>query len=470
MNYGVTGNSVYGDIVQGASQLMGIVNQGKRDVETAEFRRAEFDERKRTNEFNREIRSFEAGYQQPGGNLDKNNLKSIDLLQTLANDNNALDAGGDSFDINTLASFGQGMAPLWNSEGRADFSFTATPVKGGMTIEVDQTTYDILGQSSPRMAQYLTVAGAKKSSNADDEGGSKVVSRRDIVDMIGTSLGKINRSSSRGAQDYNNAMDRFRGSAATSYSAAKVELTNDRSDAFSQLSRTINSSKKDGQRNLETQIGDSDLTQDDKDFVRREFGSDYIALQNEYQDKYTDAKTIAELQASKTEYQKEKSILEARTNTAVGDYVSDQRIVRKTPDWISDGLFNYEAKQGFIDTKGAVEDRAEEAKNMVKSLRSAIRREAEDAFYDANGGRSDANTTAFTAQMNAAERDMLDASANGNVVEAESYAFIKLYSPLFFTQQQASGVPLFAEKKATAVKGLGAQTPAPVSLGGISPK
>jgi hypothetical protein len=339
-----------------------------------------------------------------------------------------------------------------------------------MTIEVDQTTYDTLSNSSPRMAQYLTVAGAKKSANAGDEGGSKVVTRRDIVDMIGTSLGKINRSSSRGAQDYNGAMDRFRGSAATSYSAAKVELTNDRADAFSQLSRSIESSKKTSERNLEVQIGDSDLTQDDRDFVRRESGSDYISLESEYQDKYTDAKTMAELQAAKTEYRKEKSILEARTSTAVGDYVSNQTMLRKTPDWIAEGLFNYEDKQGFIDTKATVEARAEDAKNMVKSMRSAVRREAEDAFYAANGGRSDANTTAFTAQMNAAERDMLDASANGSAVEAESYKFIQTYSPLFFKQMQDSFVPLFAEKKATAIKGLGSATPAPVSLGGISPQ
>jgi hypothetical protein len=450
---------------------MGIVNQGKRDVETAEFRRSEFEERKQANEFNREIRSFEAGYKQPGGNLDKNNLKSINLMQTLAEDNNALNAGGDSFDINTLTSFDQGMGPLWNPDGRADFSFKSTPVKGGMTIEVDQTTYDGLSVSSPRIVQYLTVAGAKKSANAGDEGGSKVVSRRDVVDMIGTSIGKINRSSSRGSQDYNGAMDRFRGDASTSYAANKVELTHDRTDAFSQLSRSTDASKKNSMRNLEVQIGDSDLTQDDRDFVRRETGSDYIALESKYQDMYTNAKTISELQAAKTGFAKEKSILEARTSTAVGDYASDRRILRKTPDWIAAGLFDYEAKLGnFPDSQKQVEARAEDSKAMVKSLRSAVRREAEDAFYEANGGRSDANTTAFTAQMNAAERDMLDASANGSTVEADSYAFIKLYSPLFFKQLQDSGVPLFKEKKATAVKGLGSATPAPVSLGGISPQ
>jgi hypothetical protein len=234
------------------------------------------------------------------------------------------------------------------------------------------------------------------------------------------------------------------------------------------LSRSIEASKKNSTRNLEVQIGDSDLTQDDRDFVRREAGSEYIALESEYQDKYTDAKTIAELQAAKTEYRKEKSILEARTSTAVGDYVSDQMVVRKTPDWMAAGLFNYEDEGRIPDRQSTVDARAEESKNAVKTLRSAIRREAEDAFYEANGGRSDANTTAFTAQMNAAESDMFAASATGSTVDSESYSFIKLYAPLFFTQMQESGVPLFKEKK--VVKGLGiSTTPTPATdYGGLS--
>ena len=39
MNYGVVGSTVYGDIVDSATQLMGIVAQGRRDKENAEFRR-----------------------------------------------------------------------------------------------------------------------------------------------------------------------------------------------------------------------------------------------------------------------------------------------------------------------------------------------------------------------------------------------------------------------------------------------
>lgn len=43
MTYGIVGTNIYSDIVQGATQLMGIVQQGRRDVQQAEFQREGLD-------------------------------------------------------------------------------------------------------------------------------------------------------------------------------------------------------------------------------------------------------------------------------------------------------------------------------------------------------------------------------------------------------------------------------------------
>jgi hypothetical protein len=54
MTYGIVGTSVYADVVQGATQLMGLVNQGRRDKSQAEFQRSALDERKDMNRFQKD--------------------------------------------------------------------------------------------------------------------------------------------------------------------------------------------------------------------------------------------------------------------------------------------------------------------------------------------------------------------------------------------------------------------------------
>lgn len=55
MTYGIQGTNIYSDVIQGATQLMGIVQQGRRDVQNAEFKREGLDMQKAQNEFNQGI-------------------------------------------------------------------------------------------------------------------------------------------------------------------------------------------------------------------------------------------------------------------------------------------------------------------------------------------------------------------------------------------------------------------------------
>jgi hypothetical protein len=135
--YGVLGTTVYSDIVQGATQLMGIVNQGKRDVAEAEFRAEGLALEREDRQFREDEAFLNRGLQQQAMEVDQNRLKlqqeeieirrqeiqqrgeALDVDRTIALDRNKLAkaevfinaaAQGVQLPDNYLEGFAQGEA------------------------------------------------------------------------------------------------------------------------------------------------------------------------------------------------------------------------------------------------------------------------------------------------------------------------------------------------------------------------
>jgi len=79
MNYGIVGTNIYSDIVQGATQMMGIVQQGRRDVADAEFKREGLD-------FQREQFEADAEFKREGLDFQREQFEADQTQRGISNE------------------------------------------------------------------------------------------------------------------------------------------------------------------------------------------------------------------------------------------------------------------------------------------------------------------------------------------------------------------------------------------------
>jgi hypothetical protein len=252
--YGVVGTSVYGDIVNGATQLMGIVNQGARDKNDAEFRQQgmdfqreragvadrqheeqfqfqqerdrktdtfredqqqfqqeQFEQDKQNRHFDNVIKWAESGRTFPGTDPATGEQASGAVAQTGQNlgrsiqSVNAMQGYLDAMGVaNTpeakqtaLDAFVPKIAATLDpgADSNPNFEMKGTQGENGVYLQVDEQTYETMPES---MKTAFSVIGAPFSEDPSDPGASIEVTPDMMASQLGQEINGMNDLGARG--------------------------------------------------------------------------------------------------------------------------------------------------------------------------------------------------------------------------------------------------------------------------------
>jgi hypothetical protein len=478
---------------------MGIVQQGRRDKDDAEYRRdtldfqkEQFEYRKGQDVFDNVVTAVEKGMDpstvpgfegvpgdavksiQRNHQMTQNRVKVVDAFQNIADSAYYRNPEGADFSQEEADQFASSLSPILNPTGRSDFEMAATAGPEGMFITVDPQTYEQLGQSIPELAKMMRVSGADASDDVNAEGGSSPITRQNIQNLLAREIAAINRNTPGGASAYTRSMTNYKGSAATSTRARIEEIDNDRTRLLGQIGSMSASLPQSVGRIINRSVDDASMLPEGLlTNVTNQFAEETTAEMNRLATRANEAKTAKEIQDVSTDMAKFRSAVQARASTAINNAVADAQVIDDLPTWEQEGVFN----RNTADLTGSkwskrdnrtLEEVEQASQNASHSIRGSAEREAREAYFAANG-RTDAASTDLTAKLNKLEADIYNASATGALLDADSYLFMRSYASEMLEQLQDSGVNVFAER--AEQKGIGG-TPAasavtPTGAGGL---
>jgi hypothetical protein len=474
MTYGVVGTSVYADVVQGATQLMGQVNEGRRGIEQArhqkaglDFQREKFEYQKTQDQFDNTMDMIAAGLDPskmegglPGAEAARaaqqatQQAKSVNSLQALLDDSQSSIPTGTGFDPVSMDNYLAQQVPVLNTDNREGFVLDHVTTPNGTRLITDAATYEGMVANDPEMAQWFSVAGAAPDS---EQGQARLIDRETMGRLLGQEISSMPTSTPAQARAQSAAWEAYRNSAATSGTARVYETDRARSD----LSKTARTADKDAQattRNLVT--NDEGLTDNEKTSIVAQADQRSQRIINTAMAAAEEATTPQEVAQIERKMRRDLNAVATETAGRAQKAKEDAKFEKKLVGWGGSNTYNTDAARGpgGGSHKRVVKQAADASKDMSKRV-AAHGRDA----YLREFGDTEQNERAFNQRIMALEGELITAMRTGRRINADLYAFANKYAPNVVKQLQSNGVPQFRDPviKTSDVE--------PLDLGGLAP-
>jgi hypothetical protein len=443
---------------------MGLVNQGRRDIQQAEFQREGIDLQKEKFEYQKTQDAFDNSMDMIAAGIDPSSvpgatgiidsaafeqaqqqsqqLKTVNSLQAVMDDSQVADPTGSGLDPAAMDNLVAQLAPSLNTNNREDFVLEHVSGAGGTRLITDEATYQAMVQKNPEMASWFTVKGAEPT---DDAGQSELITRDTIGRLLGAEISSMPTSTSAGARAQAAAWEQYRNSPATS----GVALAFETDKARASLQKNARTGRGDAQSTTRKLVdNDEYLMDNEKTDIIRQADQRSQRLINE-------AVAASEKATTPQEVAKIERKLRSQLNSVATDTANrakrakqDSKFSTALVGWTGNNTFNTDEAEGWGGGKhSTMRANAADAAKKTKLMISAHGRDK----YLKEHGDTDVTDRDFDLKLTALETEMLEASKTGRRINADLYDFAKTYAPDVVTLLQDNNVPLFKEPEASSV-------------------